>query len=139
LKQTGRSYLDFNATAPMRPAAREACVAAFDRIGNPSSIHREGREARAIIEEARVAVAELAGVSPRSVTFTGSGTEAANLALTPAIVGLRKAPLARLIVSAGEHSCIINGHRFAASAVERAAARRRPDRSRMAGANDRPW
>jgi cysteine desulfurase len=123
LKQTGRSYLDFNATVPMRPAAREACVAAFDRIGNPSSIHREGREARAIIEEARVAVAELAGVSPRSVTFTGSGTEAANLALTPAIVGLRKAPLARLIVSAGEHSCIINGHRFAASAVERAPLR----------------
>ena len=123
LKQARRSYLDFNATAPLRPDAREACRAALDLVGNPSSIHAEGRAARAIVEQARAAVAELAGVSPRGVTFTASGTEAANLALTPAIAAPGRAPPARLIASAGEHSCVLKGHRFAPAAVERAPLR----------------
>ncbi|HYA72257.1 MAG TPA: cysteine desulfurase family protein [Roseiarcus sp.] len=110
-----RAYLDYNATAPMRPEARAAVLAAMDRLGNPSSIHAEGRAARAIVEDARRAVAELAGVEPRCVVFTSGGTEAANLALTPAIgaTGLEQ-PLARLIVGAGEHVCVLHGHRFAA-------------------------
>ncbi len=110
-----RAYLDYNATAPMRPEARAAVLAAMDRLGNPSSIHAEGRAARAIVEDARRAVAELAGVEPRCVVFTSGGTEAANLALTPAIgaTGLEQ-PLARLIVGAGEHPCVLHGHRFAA-------------------------
>jgi cysteine desulfurase len=120
LKQARRSYLDFNATAPLRPDAREACRAALDLIGNPSSIHAEGRAARAVVEGARAAVAELAGVSPRGVTFTASGTEAANLVLTPAIAAPGRAPPVRLIVSAGEHSCVLNGHRFAPAAVQHA-------------------
>ncbi|MGD0564053.1 MAG: cysteine desulfurase family protein [Roseiarcus sp.] len=109
-----RAYLDYNATAPMRPEARAAVLAAMDRLGNPSSIHAEGRAARAIVEDARRAVAELAGVEPRCVVFTSGGTEAANLALTPAIgaPGLGQ-PLARLIVGAGEHPCVLQGHRFA--------------------------
>ncbi|MGA2795337.1 MAG: cysteine desulfurase family protein [Roseiarcus sp.] len=123
MKQARRSYLDFNATAPLRPDAREACRAALDLAGNPSSIHAEGRAARAVVERARAAVAELAGVSPQGVTFTASGTEAANLALTPAIATRGRAPPARLIASAGEHSCVLNGHRFAPSAVERAPLR----------------
>jgi cysteine desulfurase len=123
LKQGKRSYLDYNATAPMRPEVRRACVAAFDQFGNPSSVHGEGRDARAVIEEARTAVAGLAGVSPRGVTFTASGTEAANLVLTPAIAGRGRAPLTRLIISAGEHSCVLKGHRFAPSAVELAPLR----------------
>jgi cysteine desulfurase len=123
LKQSRRSYLDFNATAPLRAEAREACAAAFDLAGNPSSIHQEGREARAIVEQAREAVAALAAVSPRGVTFVSSGTEAANLVLTPAIAGPGRAPLARLIISAGEHSCVLRGHRFASSAVEIAPLR----------------
>jgi cysteine desulfurase len=123
LKQAKRSYLDYNATAPLRPEARRACVAALDSIGNPSSVHGEGRDARALVEEARAAVAELAGVSPRAVTFTASGTEAANLALTPAIAGKGRTPLTRLIASAGEHSCVLKGHRFASSAVELAPLR----------------
>ncbi|WP_246731710.1 cysteine desulfurase family protein [Methylocapsa sp. S129] len=122
MKQTRRSYLDFNATAPLRAEAREACVAAFELAGNPSSIHGEGRAARAVVEQARAAVGELAGVSPRGITFVASGTEAANLVLTPAIAGLR-APLKRLIVSAGEHSCVLKGHRFAPSMVETAPLR----------------
>ena len=113
-----RAYLDYNATAPLRPEAREAMLAAMDSLGNPSSIHAEGRAARRIVEEARRAVAELAGVAPRCVVFTSGGTEAANLALTPAIdaPGL-KAPLARLIVGAGEHPCVLQGHRFAPDRV----------------------
>jgi len=122
LKQARRSYLDFNATAPLRPDAREACRAALDLTGNPSSIHAEGRAARAVVEQARAAVAELAGVSPRGVTFTASGTEAANLVLTPAIA-YGRAPPTRLIASAGEHSCVLNGHRFLPAAVQRAPLR----------------
>jgi cysteine desulfurase len=123
LKQTKRSYLDFNATAPMRAEAREACAAAFELAGNPSSIHEEGRAARAIVEQARAAVAALAGTPPRGVTFVASGTEAANLVLTPAIMGAGGTPLAGLIMSAGEHSCVLRGHRFAPSAVEIAPLR----------------
>ncbi len=113
-----RAYLDYNATAPLRPEAREAMLAAIDSVGNPSSIHAEGRAARRIVEEARRAVAELAGVAPRCVVFTSGGTEAANLALNPAIdaPGL-EAPLARLIVGAGEHPCVLQGHRFAPDSV----------------------
>ncbi|MGD1036311.1 MAG: cysteine desulfurase family protein [Roseiarcus sp.] len=113
-----RAYLDYNATAPLRPEAREAMLAAMASLGNPSSIHAEGRAARAIVEEARRAVTELAGVAPRCVVFTSGGTEAANLALTPAIdaPGLKQ-PLARLIVGAGEHLCVLRGHRFAPDAT----------------------
>jgi cysteine desulfurase len=123
LKQAKRSYLDFNATAPLREEARAACLAAFDCVGNPSSIHGEGRAARAIVEEARAAVAELAGAAPRGVTFTASGTEAANLVLTPAIAAARAAAPSRLIVSAGEHACVLKGHRFAPGLVEAAPLR----------------
>jgi cysteine desulfurase len=118
LKQLQRTYLDFNATAPLRPEARQACVAALDLIGNPSSIHAEGRAARAAIEAARAEVALLAGVSTRGVTFTASGTEAANLALTPHARRRGERPVERLIVSAGEHACVLKGHRFAADRVD---------------------
>src|SRR5271154_3691092 len=107
-----RAYLDYNATAPLRTEARAAMAAAFDLPGNPSSIHAEGRAARAIVEDARRAVAELAGVAPRGIVFTSGGTEAANLALTPAGKGV-----VRLIASAGEHACVLAGHRFAAEAA----------------------
>lgn len=123
LKQARRSYLDFNATAPLRPDAREACRAALELPGNPSSIHAEGRAARALVERARVAVAELAGASPEAVTFTASGTEAVNLVLTPALSASGRAPPVRLIVSAGEHPCVLKGHRFAPEAVEIAPLR----------------
>jgi len=58
-----RVYLDYNAAAPLRPDARAAMLEALDALGNPSSIHAEGRKARAIVEEARRAVAALAGPS----------------------------------------------------------------------------
>jgi cysteine desulfurase len=74
-------YLDYNATAPIKPAVRAALLEAMERCGNPSSVHRYGRIARRHIDEARAAVAALAGVKPAQVVFTGGGTEANNLAL----------------------------------------------------------
>jgi len=116
--ENSRVYLDYNATARLRPEARQATLAALDVLGNPSSIHAEGRQARAIVEEARRAVAGLAGAEPRGVVFVSGGTEAANLALTPEISGPgRKTPLTRLIMSAGEHPCVLRGHRFAPEAT----------------------
>jgi cysteine desulfurase len=113
-----RTYLDYNATAPLRPEAREAALAAMETTGNPSSVHAEGRGARRIVEEARSDVARLAGVSPRCISFVSGGTEAANSALNPYFgAGRGAAPLERLIVSAGEHVCVLSGHRFPAAEV----------------------
>jgi len=75
-----RVYLDHNATAPLRPEAREAMFAAMDVVGNPSSVHAEGREAKALIEQARAQVAEALGADGAEVIFTSGATEAAALA-----------------------------------------------------------
>ena len=75
-----RIYLDHNATAPLRPEARAAMVAAMDVIGNPSSVHAEGRAARALIERARAQVAAALGAEGADVIFTSGATEAAALA-----------------------------------------------------------
>ena len=80
-----RVYLDHNATAPLHPAAREAMYAALDYCGNASSVHAEGRTARAMIEAARAEVAAFAGVAPKNIVFTSGGTEALNLALSLAM------------------------------------------------------
>jgi len=113
-----RTYLDYNATAPLRPEARAAAVAAMETTGNPSSVHAEGRAARRIVEDARSEVARLAGVAPRCVTLVSGGTEAANTALNPEFgAGPGAAPLDRLIVSAGEHLCVLAGHRFPAAEI----------------------
>jgi cysteine desulfurase len=76
-----RTYLDWNATAPLRREARAALVAALDLAGNASSPHGEGRRARAAVEDAREQVAALVGARPAEVVFTGSGTEANNAVL----------------------------------------------------------
>lgn len=99
-----RTYLDYNATAPLRPEAREALLAALE-IGNPSSVHEEGRKARALVEAARADVAALVSAPAETVIFTSGGTEACNLAL-----GLRQAPagdIKRLLLSAIEHSAVL--------------------------------
>ena len=93
-------------------------IAALDDIGNPSSIHAEGRAARALVEEARRAVAALVGVSPRAVAFTSGGTEAVNTALTPEISAPGvQGPLMRLVVGAGEHVAALQGARFPADSI----------------------
>jgi len=116
---TERSYFDWNATAPLRPEARAAMLAALDLAGNASSVHAEGRAARRLIEQARAQVAALVGAEPKTVTFTSGATEANMLALTPAILaGGRKEPRDRLFVSAVEHPSVLGGGRFAAEQVE---------------------
>lgn len=70
-----RTYLDWNATAPLRPEAREALLSALDEIGNPSSVHAEGRRARALVEAARVEIAALVGADPDDVFFTSGASE----------------------------------------------------------------
>jgi cysteine desulfurase len=72
-------YMDYNATAPMKPAIRAAVLEAMERHGNPSSVHRFGRIARRYMDDARGAVAAFVGVKPAQVIFTGGGTEANNL------------------------------------------------------------
>ncbi|WP_119678115.1 cysteine desulfurase family protein [Indioceanicola profundi] len=94
-------YLDWNATAPLRPEARAALIACMEEVGNPSSVHGFGRAARRRVEDAREAVARLAGATSADVIFTGSGTEANNLAL-------RVKGRARLIVSATEHAAVLD-------------------------------
>ncbi len=114
-----RIYLDWNATAPLRPEARAAMLAALDVAGNPSSVHGEGRAARRLVEEARREVAALVGADAENVVFTSGGTEANALALTPGLqTGDRSEPRGRLLVSAIEHPSVLAGGRFARDQVE---------------------
>lgn len=98
-----RVYLDYNATAPIRPEASAAVLRALEIGGNPSSVHAAGRAARAIVEDARDAVAALAGARPSQVVFTSGGSEANTLALESA---LRLGGSSRLIIGATEHASI---------------------------------
>jgi len=118
-----RTYLDWNATAPLRDEARDALQAALALVGNPSSVHAEGRAARHLVERARDEVAALVGARPAGVIFTSSGTEANMLALTPAIeVAGDKRPRDRLFMPTIEHSSVRAGGRFPREAIEDIAA-----------------
>ena len=83
-------YLDYAATTPLLPEAREAVLEVYERdFGNPSSVHAFGRRARQIVEDARDRVAAAIGASPGEIVFTGGGTEASNLAIKGATHKLR--------------------------------------------------
>ncbi|MGC6511641.1 MAG: cysteine desulfurase family protein [Parvibaculales bacterium] len=100
-----RVYLDYNATAPVRPPVVAAMSEALAVGGNASSIHAEGREARSLIEKARQQVCNLIGADMAGLVFTSGGTEACNLA-----VKTRTAPagdIKRIIVSAIEHAAVM--------------------------------
>jgi cysteine desulfurase len=75
-----RVYLDWNATTPLRPEARAAMIAAMDLVGNPSSVHAEGRAAKAMMERARNQIAAALGAEGADIVFTSGATEAAALA-----------------------------------------------------------
>ncbi|MCK1639043.1 cysteine desulfurase [Bradyrhizobium sp. 157] len=112
-----RIYLDWNATTPLRPEARQAMTAAWELAGNPSSVHAEGRLARRLVEDARAAIAAAVGARPQDVVFASGGTEANAMALAP---GLRRAtgrPVQRLVVSAIEHTSVLSGGRFPADMI----------------------
>jgi cysteine desulfurase len=102
-----RIYLDYNATTPLDPRVREAMLEGFSQFGNPSSIHAEGREARALVDEARVRVARSLNCDHRQFAFTSGGTEANNLA----ILGSARANRSRglhIVTTSIEHSAILN-------------------------------
>lgn len=113
-------YLDHNATSPLRPEAAAAVTRAGTVGGNPSSVHAAGRAARAMVEEAREAVAKLAGARAQDVIFTSGGTEANALALYGAVYGAlaAEARITRIFVSAIEHSSVLAN---AAAIAERVA------------------
>lgn len=119
-----RVYLDWNATTPLRLEARAAMVAAYDLVGNPSSVHAEGREARRLVEDARSALAAAVGALSRNVVFTSAGTEANALALSPGLRGSSGGPVRRLLVSAIEHASVLAGGRFPADSIGRIRATR---------------
>ena len=96
-----RFYLDANATEPLRPEARAAVLAALDTLGNPSSIHGEGRAARRLLEDAREAIAGRFGAAPRDLIFTSGGTEANALAIHGLAGG------GRVLRGATEHPAVI--------------------------------
>jgi cysteine desulfurase len=95
-----RVYLDHNATAPLRPEAREAMLALLGTPANPSSAHREGARARAALETARAEVAALLGARPAEIVFTSGATEANNLALRGAARGA-------VVTTAVEHASVL--------------------------------
>src|SRR5207237_9268125 len=104
-----RVYLDWNATTPLRSEARQAMAAAWDLIGNPSSVHAEGRQARRLIEDARSAIASAVGAPPRNVIFTSGGTEANSLALMPGLRGAAGASVETMAVSAIGNAAFLSG------------------------------
>ncbi len=114
-----RSYLDYNATAPLLGIARNAMVSAMEMIGNPSSAHTEGREAKKMLEGARSDFASSIGANPANVVFTSGATEAAMHALSPVVRAAgSEIRISKLFVSAVEHPCVLNGGRFAPGEVE---------------------
>ena len=97
------TYLDYNATAPIRPEAADAVARALQIGGNPSSVHAAGRAARGAMEQARAQVASLVGMPSGSVLFMSGAAEANALAVMSAV----KAGARRLIIGATEHETVL--------------------------------
>lgn len=106
-----RTYLDHNATSPLRPEARAAMLAALGHVGNASSVHGEGRAARKLLDDARDTIAHAVGTIAPTVVFTSGGSEANNMAL-------KGAPVERLVVSAIEHPSVLETARASGKTVE---------------------
>ena len=101
-------YLDHNATTPVDPRVAEAMLVPLrEAFGNPSSLHRFGQKARGMIEEARAEVARLVGATAAEIVFTGSGTEADNLALR-GFSGAARGARRTIVYAAIEHHAIVN-------------------------------
>jgi cysteine desulfurase len=96
------TYLDYNATTPVKPAVAAVVARTLETVGNPSSVHAAGRAVRIVIENAREQVARLVGAAESDVVFTSGGTEANNLCLRA-----MKASGRQLFVSAVEHPSVL--------------------------------
>src|SRR5205814_5437564 len=109
-EQENMIYLDYNATTPLCDEARETMLPYLDRyFGNPSSVHAAGRNARAVIDDARDKLAALLYAKPHDLVFTSGGTESCNLAL----LGLARCPLSRcghVISYKAEQHAVLNAH-----------------------------
>lgn len=103
-------YLDYNATTPLAPEALEAMLPYLrEEFGNPSSIHAQGRRARAAIDDARDRLATLIGARPHEIVFTGGGTESVNLG----VIGLALACAGRHVITAAtEHHAVLHAAEF---------------------------
>ena len=113
-----RAYLDHNASAPLLAEARAAMLAALEVDANASSVHADGRAARRLVEEARRDVAALVDARPEHVVFTSGATEAASMLLAPDwTLGRSALRMARLVVCATDHPCILGGGHFAPEAI----------------------
>jgi cysteine desulfurase len=109
-----RIYFDHSATTPLDPRVLEEMGPFLGgAYGNPSSLHQEGRVARAAVDKARAQVAELIGAEPDEIIFTASGTEADNLALIGAVRAAGKP--GHVVTSAIEHAAILETCKFLAS------------------------
>ena len=101
-----RVYLDHNSTSPLRPEVASLWNALLERgLGNPSSLHRSGREARHVIDTAREQIANALGVGEEEITFTSGGTESNNLALMGALEAMGEGT--RLITTRAEHASVL--------------------------------
>jgi cysteine desulfurase len=104
-----RVYFDYNATTPAAPAVREAVArVTADQFGNASSVHFFGQQAKAVLDDARSAVARLIGGDPSEVVFTSGGTESDNFAIRGAAEALEATGRRHLVASAIEHEAVLN-------------------------------
>ncbi|OPB31644.1 cysteine desulfurase [Bartonella sp. AR 15-3] len=108
-----RRYLDHNATAPLTKMARTALLEALEIFGNPSSVHTEGRAAKALLEKSRRQIADRLKANPDNVVFTSGASEAAMTLLTPFYhMGRSEVQFSHLYIGASEHPSIAEGGRF---------------------------
>jgi len=104
-----RVYFDYNATTPLAVEVLDAVVAATrDRFGNASSVHYFGQQAKAVLDDARSAVATLVNADPSEVVFTSGGTESDNFAIRGAADALEPAGRRHLVACAIEHEAVLN-------------------------------
>jgi cysteine desulfurase len=104
-----RIYFDHNATSPVDPQVADAMTRVLrEEFGNPSSIHAFGQRAKAIVDEARAAVAALVDAEPSEIVFTSGGTEADNLAIRGVAEALEASGRRHLVASAIEHEAVLN-------------------------------
>jgi cysteine desulfurase len=104
-----RVYFDHNATTTIHPAVVDAMTSALrEEFGNPSSVHHFGQRAKAVIDQARSAVAALLGADPAEVVFTSGGTESDNLAIRGVAEALERSGRRHLVASAIEHEAVLN-------------------------------
>ncbi len=104
-----RVYFDYNATTPLAPSVRDAMVAALEStFGNASSVHHFGQQAKAAIDDARSALAQLINAEPSEIVFTSGGTEADNFAIRGVAEAAEPTGRRHLVATAIEHEAVLN-------------------------------